>query len=137
MLINVSIFEGLTFTEIFIGTDGFPVLVSSMLLALMGNLLKKYFRYGMVAHDNPFNYRRWFQENWDDMLVGFIITYFLVRLLNTMSVVFFNIGTVKTLIPDPSSLPVSEVLIIVSIFIGYYTDRILEKAFKVKPGKQQ
>lgn len=136
MLINVSIFEGLTFTEIFIGTDGFPVLVSSMLLALMGNLLKKRFRYGRVARDNPFNYRRWFRENWDDMIVGFIITYFLVRLLNTMSVVLFNIGAVKTLIPDPSTLPVSEVLIIVSIFIGYYTDRILEKAFKVKPGKQ-
>lgn len=134
---STSIFQGLTFHEIFIGSDGFPVLASSMLIALAGNLFKKYTRYDMVSDGNPFDIRKWLRENWDDMLVGFFVTYFLVRLLNTMSVIFFNIGTVKQLIPDPHSIPVSEVLIIVSVFIGYYTDKIIEKAFSIKTRKKE
>lgn len=134
MLCNTSIFSGLTFYEIFIGYDGFPVLVSSMLLALVGNLLKKWFRYNKVKQSNPFDWKRWLSENWDDMIAGGVITYILVRLLNTMSVVVFRLEVVNALIPDRDLIPVSEVLIIVSIFIGYYTDRIVEKVFGVKSG---
>lgn len=134
MLCNASIFSGLTFCEIFIGYDGLPVLVSSMLLALVGNLLKKWFRYNSVKNKTPFDPKRWVKENWDDMLAGFIITYIFVRLLNTMSVVVFRLEVVNAIIPDRDLIPVSEVLIIVSIFIGYYTDKIIEKVFGVKSG---
>lgn len=137
MLLSGSIFQGLSFYEIFIGTDGFAVLVSSMLLALVGNLLKKYFRYHKVSNGNAFDLRKWFRENADDMAVGFVITFILVRLLNTMSIIVFRLGTVNALIPDRDLVPVSELLIIVSIFIGYYTDSILEKAFGVKSGRKR
>lgn len=130
-----SIFEGLSFTDIFVGGDGAPVLVSSMLLALAGNLLKKHFRYKSVSYKNPFDLTKWLYENWLDMLVGLFVTYILVRLLNVMSIILFNLDFVKALVPDIREIPVSEILIIVSIFIGYYTDKIMEKAFSIKPVK--
>lgn len=112
----------LTFTDIFIGENGFVVLLSSMLLALGGSLFKKYKRYNSLEKKNTFNLTYWIKDNWDDMLVGFFVTYILVRLLNVVTpytLTYLNI--------DGVDVAASDILVIVSIFIGYYSDSILEK----------
>lgn len=118
----------LTFTDIFIGDNGYVVLVSAMLLALVGNLFKKYKRFQKrKARATEFNLWTWLKENTDDMLVGFVVNYVLVRLIGTVAEYAFQAAGLsehtETLTPQDS-------IFLISILIGYYTDSIIDKIFK-------
>lgn len=119
----------LTFADIFIGDNGMVVLASSMLLALMGNLFKKYKRYNSVKHEKRFSLKYWLQDNMDDMVVAFFVTYILVRLLNVITPYALSLTGLDI---DSSAVNPSDILVIVSIFIGYYTDNIIAKLMPVK-----
>lgn len=112
----------LTFTDIFIGDNGIVVLISAMILALGGNLLKKYQRYQASKPKIPFNLAFWLRDNADDMIAGFFVTYVLVRLLSVVTPYAISLSGI-----DLESASVSDIVVIVAIFIGYYTDSVLEK----------
>lgn len=114
----------LTFTDIFIGNNGIVVLISAMILALGGNLLKKYQRYQASKSKIQFNLAFWLRDNADDMIAGFFVTYVLVRLL---SIVTPYVITISGIDIENSGASVSDIVVIVAIFIGYYTDSVLEK----------
>ena len=115
----------LTFSDIFIGNNGIVVLISSMLLALGGNLFKKYQRYSKIENPEPFNLIFLFKDNWDDMVAGFFVTYIMVRLLSLVTpYVLSFIGA------EEATMAVSDTLVLVSVLIGYYSDGIIEKLTK-------
>ncbi len=117
----------LTFSDIFIGDNGIVVLISSMLLALGGSLFKKYQRYNAIEHETRFDLKFWAEDNWDDMVAGFFVTYIMVRLLNLVTPYALSfIGA------EEATMAVSDTLVLVSIFIGYYSDSLLEKLIPTK-----
>tara|TARA_R110000803_G_scaffold38124_2_gene82289 strand:+ start:76 stop:444 length:369 start_codon:yes stop_codon:yes gene_type:complete len=115
----------LTFADIFIGENGIVVLVSAMLLALAANLLKKYQRYQQRKDKTPFSFKHWFNDNWDDMTAGFFVTYIFVRLMNVVSGYALEFLNLKG-----EDLQIGEVIVVVSCFIGYFVDSILDKIVK-------
>jgi len=118
----------LTFTDIFIGTNGYVVLVSSMLIALLGNLFKKYKRFqNRPNQDNQFNFSIWFRDNMDDMIVGFFVTYILVRLIGFVAEYAFQAAGVSE---HTSALEPQDSIFLVSVLIGYYTDSLIDKLLK-------
>lgn len=119
----------LTFTDIFIGDNGIVVLISSMIIALAGNLFKKYQRYNKTKHNTLFSIRFWAKDNADDMVVAFFVTYILVRLLNVVTPYALSAAGIDT---ETSNFAVSDLLVIVSVFIGYYTDNIIERLIPKK-----
>lgn len=114
----------LTYIDIFVGDNGVVVLVSSMLLALVGNLLKKRQRFLKQKFKSDFSLWFWIKDNWDDMLIGFIVTYILVRLLNVVTPYALSLSGLDL---SESNISVSDLLVIVSILIGYYTDNLIDK----------
>jgi len=114
----------LTYIDIFVGDNGVVVLVSSMLLALVGNLLKKRQRFLRIKNKREFSLWYWIKDNWDDMLIGFIVTYLLVRLLNVVTPYALSLSGLDL---SESNISVSDLLVIVSILIGYYTDNLIDK----------
>jgi len=121
-------FAGLSFYDIFVGDNGAVVLVASMLLALFGNLAKKYRRFiNAVNNEADFSPKYWLTENAFSMVAGFFITYTAVRLLNVITPIILNLSIFKEYVPDTSTMQVSEVLIVVSLIIGYYVDRLEPK----------
>jgi len=117
----------LTFSDIFIGDNGIVVLISSMLLALGGSLFKKYQRYNAIQHETKFDIKFWAEDNWDDMIVGFFVTYVMVRLLNLITPYALSAFDLEA-----ATMAVSDILVVVSIFIGYYSDSFLEKLTPTK-----
>jgi len=117
----------LTFSDIFIGDNGIVVLISSMLLALGGSLFKKYQRYNAIQHETKFDIKFWAEDNWDDMIVGFFVTYVMVRLLNLITPYALSAFDLEA-----ATMAVSDILVVVSIFIGYYSDSFLEKLIPTK-----
>jgi len=127
-IVEQTALAGLTLADIFIGDNGIVILISSMILALFGNLFKKYRRFITAANDEAdFNVKYWVQQNSVSMIAGFFITYTFVRLLNVITPIVLNNPMVKEYIPDSSALHVSEILIVVSLAIGYYVDKIEPK----------
>mgnify|MGYP003643365283 CR=1 FL=1 len=118
----------LTFSDIFIGENGIVVLISAMILALLGNLFKKYKRYQARDEDERnFEIKHWLKDNADDMVVGFFATYILVRLISTVAKYALDLAEIN----DPvSGMNPSDSVVLVSILIGYYTDSILAKFLK-------
>lgn len=118
----------LTFYDIFIGSNGHVVLVSAMLIALVGNLFKKYKRFQKRQNKKePFSLTVWLSDNSDDMVAGFFATYILVRLLAFVSEYAFQAMGVSE---HTEVLDASDSIFLISILIGYYTDSILEKILK-------
>jgi len=118
----------LTFTDIFIGTNGYVVLISSMLIALLGNLFKKYKRFqNRPNQDNQFNFSIWFRDNTDDMIVGFFVTYILVRLIGFVAEYAFQAAGVSE---HTRALEPQDSIFLVSVLIGYYTDSLIDKLLK-------
>jgi hypothetical protein len=118
----------LTFTDIFIGSNGYVVLVSSMLIALLGNLFKKYKRFqSREDKDYAFSLKVWLRENTDDMVVGFFVTYILVRLIGFVAEYAFQAAGVSE---HTGTLEPQDSIFLVSVLIGYYTDSLIDKLLK-------
>lgn len=118
----------LTFIDIFIGDNGYVVLVSAMLLALVGNLFKKYKRFQKRKTRNAkFSLLIWLKENADDMLIGFVVTYVLVRLIGTVAEYAFQAAGLSE---HTEALTPQDSIFLVSILIGYYTDSLIDKILK-------
>ena len=117
--------NSLTFTDIFIGDNGIVVLISAMILALGGNLFKKYQRYQSTKQKQPFKLSFWIKDNTDDMISGFFATYILVRLLSVVTPHVISLSGI-----DVESSSASDIVVIVAVFIGYYTDSLIDKLTK-------
>lgn len=120
----------LTFTDIFIGENGYVVLMSSMIIALLGNLFKKYKRFQQREDKSKsFSPWIWINDNGAEMVFGFMATYVLVRLIGFVSDYAFEAAGVSD---HTEALDPSDSVFLISILIGYYTDSLLDKIFKKK-----
>lgn len=117
----------LTFTDIFIGANGYVVLVSAMLIAFLGNIFKKYKRFQKRPNKDKFSLWYWLKDNFDEMVLGFIATYILVRLIGFVAEYAFQAAGVSE---HTSTLSPEDSIFLVSILIGYYIDPILNKILK-------
>jgi hypothetical protein len=118
----------LTFTDIFIGQNGVVVLVSAMLIAFIGNIFKKYKRFQSRPNkDESFSISHWLKDNADEMILGFLGTYILVRLIGFVAEYAFQAAGVSE---HTSALSPEDSIFLVSVLIGYYIDPLLSKLLK-------
>ena len=118
----------LTFTDIFIGANGAVVLVSAMLIALLGNMFKKYKRFqSREDKSTPFKLGHWLRDNTDEMFFGFLATYILVRLIGFVAEYAFQAAGIAE---GTSALSPEDSIFLVSVLIGYYVDPLMNKILK-------
>lgn len=117
----------LTFTDIFIGANGAVVLVSAMFIAFIGNIFKKYKRFQARPNKEKFNLWYWIKDNLGEMVLGFLGTYILVRLIGFVAEYAFQAAGISE---HTSALSPEDSIFLVSILIGYYIDPILSKLLK-------
>lgn len=115
----------MTYQDIFIGESGIVVMVSAMLLALVGNLFKKYKRFKQRKDKaRSFSLWVWLKDNFIDMVVGFVFTYILVRLMSFFSVYLYDMAGISE---HANNLTPQDSVFLVSILIGYYSDVAINK----------
>lgn len=117
----------LTFTDIFIGANGIVVLASSMLLAFIGNIFKKYKRFQSRPNKDNFKLWYWLKDNLAEMILGFLGTYILVRIIGFIDEYAFQAAGISE---HTSTLSPEDSIFLLSILIGYYIDPILSKLLK-------
>ncbi|MCF8465643.1 MAG: hypothetical protein K9G41_12425, partial [Flavobacteriales bacterium] len=96
--------------------------LSSMALAFLGNLYKKRNRFKKREEKTVLDWGFWWRDNRVNLLTGFFITWFLVRLINWLTPLILAMANVKM----DAAIDPSEVLVLVSVFIGYHTDNIIK-----------
>lgn len=115
-------FSDLALMDIMVGGNGVVTLLAMMGFALLGNLFKKYQRFKRKPDTGSFRLGFWLRDNWQHMAAGALMSYLCARLVNLI------IPFLSEVLPP--SMDVSELVIVVGLYIGYKLDDIEDAVAK-------
>lgn len=124
LIINQT-FSDLALMDILVGGNGVVTLLAMVGFALIGNLFKKYQRFKDKPDTGRFSIGYWMRDNWRHMAAGAMMSYLCARLVNLI------IPFLSEVLPP--SVDVSELVIVVGLYIGYKLDEIEDVVVKKIP----